>query len=191
LGIPSDAQLVAAIGQISLRKGQDILIQAAIDSAAALPTAHWLVIGERYSAKQETIEFEAALHRQVSSAGLEDRVHWLGYRDDVAKLLPEIDLLVHPARQEPLGRVLLEAAACRVPIIATTVGGTEEILDQNSAVLIRPDDPSALADAVRSLLADKPRCVEIGRQARQRALTCFGIEDRANELARHWRQLLQ
>ena len=189
LAIPPEAKLIATVGQITLRKGQDVLIQAAARSAATLPNVHWLVVGERYSMKQETVEYHEDLLERVSAAGLDDRVHWLGYRDDVARMLPEVDLLVHPARQEPLGRVLLEAAACAVPIVATAVGGTEEILGPDSAILIRPDDPSALVEAATTLLGDARRSAAMGEKAREAVLARFSIKDRAKELAAHWREL--
>ena len=65
------------------------------------------------------------------------------------------DLLVHAARQEPLGRVLLEAAACELPVMATDVGGTREIFgDGPSVVLVPPGDPGALADSLRVMLRE-------------------------------------
>ena len=87
---------------------------------------HWIVVGRRLSDKDESREFEARL-LAANRQELPGRIHCLGLRDDVAEILPELTLLVHPARQEPLGRVLLEAAACGVPIVASDVGGTREI----------------------------------------------------------------
>ena len=76
---------------------------------------------------------------------LAGRVHFLGTRNDVSRLLPECALLVHAARQEPLGRVLLEAAACGLAVVATDVGGTREIFpsEAEGAVLVPADDAGA------------------------------------------------
>ena len=191
LGIPTTSPLVVTIGQISLRKGQDVLIESAVLTAAELPDVHWLIIGERYSEKQESRTLEAEMHQRVTAAGLEGRVQWLGYREDIPALLPEVDLLVHSARQEPLGRVLLEAAACGVPIIATAVGGTTEILDEESAVLVEPDDPGALSAAMQRLLGNRQRRSEISAAAQRVVRDRFPIEERAQDLARQWTQLIE
>ena len=98
--------LVATIGQIALRKAQDVLALAA---ARVKSDLHYLVIGERYSKKAESQAFEESIFERFEAAGLGHRVHRLGYRDDVPALLTEIDILVHTAHQEPLGRVLSEA----------------------------------------------------------------------------------
>ena len=98
---------------------------------------------------KKRINFEFAM------GGLKDRFHRLGYRADVERLLGEIDLVVHCARQEPFGRVLLEAAAAERPIIATTVGGTQEMLVHGeSAILVAPDEPEAMAEAMVRLHGD-------------------------------------
>ena len=103
-----------------------------------LPFA-WLIIGQRFSEKEESRQFEAGLH-QAGAGPLAGRIHFLGVRDDIPEILNELTLLVHPARQEPLGRVLLEAAAAGVAVVATDVGGTREIFppESDSACLFRP-----------------------------------------------------
>jgi glycosyltransferase involved in cell wall biosynthesis len=107
-------------------------------------------------------------------------------------LLNEFTLLAHPARQEPLGRVLLEAAAAGLPVVATDVGGTREIFppETGSACLVPPDDPAALAAAIGRVLKDADRRAAIGRSARLRAEQAFDANRAAEGLARHYRELL-
>jgi glycosyltransferase involved in cell wall biosynthesis len=107
-------------------------------------------------------------------------------------VLKELTLLVHPARQEPLGRVLLEAAATGLPIVATDVGGTQEIfpLGTNSARLIEPDDAVSLADAVIELLSDERERAKMGAAARDRAEAAFGLERATRGLIEQYRQVL-
>lgn len=187
LNLPDDAFLIAAIGQIGLRKGQDILVEAALCSAALLPNAYYLLIGERNSSKTESIEFERNIFRRFAESGFESRLCRLGYRHDVERLLNEIDLFVHPAKQEPLGRVLLEAAAAGVPIIATDVGGTGEILrDGESARLIPPNDSRKLSEAIVDLYGDPQQGARLAKQARQRIQEHFNIEHASMELASLW-----
>jgi glycosyltransferase involved in cell wall biosynthesis len=147
LGLPAEAFLIANIGQIALRKGQDVLAEAAAIVSPRMPLAHYVFVGERNSAKEESVDFEQRLWATFESAGLADRLHRVGYRDDIPRILNEVDLLVHSAKQEPLGRVLLEAAASGVPILATDVGGTREILGND---ILRDPERSLQDSANRS-----------------------------------------
>jgi glycosyltransferase involved in cell wall biosynthesis len=188
LGLPESTLLVAAIGQICLRKGQDVFATAAVQAAVSLPNAHFLLIGSRHSAKPESIAYERDIAQTFATAGLSDRFHPLGERSDVSQILNELDVLVHSARQEPFGRVLLEAAAAGVPIIATDVGGTREMLsDGEHALLVPPDDPSAIADALLRLSRDAVLRTRLRDAARQHVARSFPIERSANELLRTWR----
>jgi glycosyltransferase involved in cell wall biosynthesis len=188
LGLPESTLLVAAIGQICLRKGQDVFAKAAVQAAVSLTNAHFLLIGYRHSTKPESISYERDIAQTFATAGLSDRFHPLGERSDVPQILNELDVLVHAARQEPFGRVLLEAAAAGVPIIATDVGGTREMLtDGEHALLVPPDNPSAITDALLRLSRDADLRTRLRDSARQHVARCFPIERSANELLRTWR----
>ncbi len=189
LGLPDETQLAATIGQIALRKGQDTLIEAAV--VAKVPNLHYLIVGERFSQKDESRRFEATL-RTTADASLAGRVHWLGRRDDVERLLGELTLLIHPARQEPLGRVLLEAAAAGVPVIATDVGGTPEIFPKNSqaAQLVPPDNPTAMAQAIEGVACNPTLQSRLATAARRRAEATFNIRQATAGLITHYRQII-
>ena len=189
-GIPETAFLIASIGQICLRKGLDRLAQAAHINADSLPEAHYLLVGTRHSAKTESVELEKRIVRLFSDAGLRDRLHTTGFRNNIPQLLNAVDLLVHSALQEPLGRVLLEAAAAGTPIIATDVGGTSEILrDRQDALLIAPDDPALLARTIHLVARDRTLATQLARSARRRMAAEFNIRRRAMELASFWRNI--
>jgi glycosyltransferase involved in cell wall biosynthesis len=192
LKLPAAATFAAVIGQLGLRKGTDIALAAARQVASDLPDLYWLVIGERTSNKPESQDFEQLLHTIANEPPLAGRVHFLGRRDDVDQILPECALLVHAARQEPLGRVLLEAAACGLAIIATDVGGTREIFspDTDTAVLVPGDNPSDIAAAVRALVQNESRRRNLGRAARLRAEAAFDIREASARLIGHYRQVL-
>ncbi len=191
LGLPAEAFLIATIGQIGLRKGHDILAESAVLVAGRLPNAHYLIVGERHSSKTESVQFERDFVERFRTAGLGGRLHLLGYRPDVPELMNAADLLVHPAHQEPLGRVLLEAAASGLPIVATAVGGTEEILcDGESARLVTAGDAKSLASAMIELHGDLSRRARLAAAARQRVLMAFGARQAAQELAAIWQELL-
>jgi glycosyltransferase involved in cell wall biosynthesis len=191
LGLKIKSSLIACIGQIGLRKGQDILAAAAPDIVKHVPCAHFLLIGERTSQKAETIKFEQTIRRRFDEAGLADHLHVLGNREDVAEIMGEIDLLTHPANQEPFGRVLLEASAAGVSIVATDVGGTAEIvLDGVTGRLIPPKDPGALAEAVVKMLTDKSETQQFRQAARERAIHEFSIKTAAQKLLAFWNDIL-
>ena len=188
LGLDENGLLVATIGQIALRKAQDVLALAA---ARVKSDLHYLVIGERYSKKAESQAFEESIFERFEAAGLGHRVHRLGYRDDVPALLTEIDILVHTAHQEPLGRVLLEGAASGCAILATRVGGTPEIIEDGvSGRLVPANDPEALASAMTELAADRSLRQQLGQQARQTVLDRFSPAASAAGLLQAWDQAL-
>lgn len=183
LGLPRDKRLIAAIGQIGLRKGWDVL------AAAAPPgeSVHLLLIGVRWSEKEESRRYEAELRDRFVVGGWSNRVHWLGARTDVSRILNEIDLLAHPAKQEPLGRVLLEAMASGVPVVATDVGGTREIIDDGiSGRLVPPGDAVSLAVAVQELLNNEPLSRQFRHAARQTATDRFDLASAASRHFNFW-----
>ena len=189
LKLPHDAQLLAAIGQVGMRKGLDILLAAMPEIVTTFPSVHLLVIGERTSIKDEAIAFEEQLHLAASQSPLSGHVHFLGYRTDIASLLNELTLLIHAARQEPLGRVLLEAAASGVPIVATDVGGTREILDADSGRIIPPDSPAQLSRSVIELLGDPVVMVKQAAVARTGIEARFSAHASAESLLQHYSAL--
>jgi glycosyltransferase involved in cell wall biosynthesis len=192
LGLERTAILITCIGQIGLRKGQDVLAAAAPEIVKQVPEAHFLLIGERTSQKAESIQFEQTIHQRFAELGLADRLHMLGYRDDVADVLGEVDLLVHPANQEPFGRVLLEASAAGVPIVATNVGGTSEIvIDRTTGHLVPPRDPRALAQAVIAVLTNKMESKRFRENGRSRAESEFEITHAAKRLKSVWDNVLK
>lgn len=192
LGIPPGVRLIGAVGQIILRKGLDIWIAAAQSIAEQVADVHFLLVGARYASKPETQALEAQLIAAASQPPLTGRVHLLGYRHDMPDILAELSLLLHAARQEPLGRVLLEAAAGGVAVVATNVGGAPEIFppEANAARLVPPDDSEALAAAAVELLSNDAFRRNMGRQARRRAEEAFDVQASAGSLIEHYRALL-
>ena len=190
LGLAAECHFAVTIGQIGLRKAQDVLIEAVGRVRDDLPNWHFAIIGERNSGKDESRRFEADLLRRVEELNLTGRVHWLGYRLDVDRLFDDVDLLIHPARQEPLGRVLLEAAAAGVPILATDVGGTGEIVRHGEeAWLVSADEPALLAEGIKRLADDRSLRETFADRARARAVKHFSVEQAAERLVAVWRQL--
>jgi glycosyltransferase involved in cell wall biosynthesis len=192
LKLPDSAFLLGAIGQIGMRKGLDVLLEAAVPIVQRFGNAHLVVVGQRYSRKEEAIQFEQGLLRAAPQHPLRAHVHFLGVRDNVDQLLHEMDILVHAARQEPLGRVLLEAAAAGRPIVATRVGGTCEIFppETGTALLVPAGDADALTFAIQQLIAAPSKREFLGKSARERAVQMFSAKKAALGLAGQYRRVL-
>jgi glycosyltransferase involved in cell wall biosynthesis len=168
-----------------------LLAQAAVSLAQEFPKARYLFVGQRHSHKDESIAYEEAIHQIFREAGIEERLLCLGFCEDVPAILNEVDLLVHAAHQEPLGRVLLEAASCGKAIVATRVGGTTEILtDEVSALLTSPDDVEALTAAIRRMLTDAELRIRLGQQARRDAIERFALPRAAARVRTFWKSFL-
>lgn len=166
--------LLLSVGQLVRRKGHDVLLDALW--RLQTPVELWLA-GERYSAKAEALDLVAEQRETAASlAARGHAVRWLGYREDVPRLFATADLLVHPARQEPLGRVLLEALAAGREVVATDVGGTRELLPDPLADLVPPDDPAALAAAIARALQRSPAEREVRRRALRDRANRFSLE---------------
>jgi glycosyltransferase involved in cell wall biosynthesis len=148
LGIPRDAPLVGEIGRLCDVKGQRELIEA----LAQVPRAHAVLVGRDL---EQDGSYQRELERAAERVGVRDRVVFAGARDDARSLLAELDVLALPSWTEGLPLVVLEAMAERRPVVATSVGGTPEVVvDGETGVLVPPRDPNALAAALRRLLDD-------------------------------------
>ncbi|MFO7903144.1 MAG: glycosyltransferase family 4 protein [Pirellulaceae bacterium] len=189
LNIFRQCLLVGSVGQIGMRKGVDLYVDAAARVASAHSDVHFIHVGQRYSRKQEAVAFEQAVLRAANHGPLQGRFHFLGPRDGVEMILNELDLYVHSARQEPLGRVLLEAGASGLPIVATEVGGTREIfpLSDDAARLVAPHSSAAIAEAVDMLLKSPGARRRLGANARRRVTTTFDIDMASRELESWYR----
>ena len=191
LGIAADAFVVLTVGQIGLRKGLDTVARAGGWLAKTRTGIHWLLAGDRFSQKSETVEYEANVMSEFASHEPGLQLHRLGYCDDVPALMQAADLLVHAARQEPLGRVLLEAAISGLAIVATDVGGTAEILThRESALLVPVDSPEAIAEAVGELLDNADLRQQLAHHARERIRNSFPVSKAAESLVAVWLSVL-
>jgi len=188
LGIPEQAVAILTAGQIGLRKGLDTLAEAAVGLSTTHPGIHWMLAGERFSTKAESVAFEQAIDQRFRSAGNRLTYHRLGWRSDMHRVMSAADMLVHAARQEPLGRVLLEAAAAGLAIVATDVGGTSEILrHEKSALLVPADRPRPMTDAIRCLVENEDTRSRLGQASRLRIQSEFRLDVSADRLAAVWR----
>ena len=114
----------------------------------------------------------------VLNKGLTDYIRFLGYRNDVPELLCVMDMVVMPSIQESFPRVPLEAMAMKVPVIATTVGGLPESIDNGkTGILVSPMDVDSLSTAIKYLIENPEARKEMGEAGRKRVEERFSIEN--------------
>jgi glycosyltransferase involved in cell wall biosynthesis len=185
LGVAGTRQvLLGVVAQLSPWKGQDTAIEALRLLREQDLDAHLLLIGEaKFLARATRFDNEAyvsGLRRLVSEAGLENRVSWLGERDDVPQLIRALDVLLLPSHEEPFGRALLEAMALEVPVLATSVGGPPELVTEGiDGYLVPPREPAAWAQGVLRIIGGPARGRALGRAARVRVAEAFDANDHA------------
>lgn len=174
LGIPVDAFAVVHVGRFVRDKGQDLLVQAMRSVPAGV---HLYLVGD--PATEFGREVQALLTAEPALAA---RVHCLGFRPDVQRLLPAFDAFALASRREALSIAVIEAFAARVPVVATRVGGVPEIVrHEDTGLLVPTEDAAALAQGITRLCADaalRARLIASGERLYQEQLTARSMLDR-------------
>ena len=190
LGIPPASEILICVGQIGLRKAVDVVLKSFCLLAANNPSLHMVFAGCRHSKKQEAIDYELELKKTSAASCFSDRIHWVGRIEDISGLMNDSTLLLHAARQEPLGRVLLEAAASGLPFVATDVGGTPEIVRNQKLPMIPLDAPQAMNEAAQGLLSNPEQRHQFSASLRRLAESQFSNQRCTDELSQVYSQLL-
>jgi glycosyltransferase involved in cell wall biosynthesis len=160
---------VAVIAQLIPRKGHQVLIDALPEVLAAAPHTRVLFFGQG--------PLREALEAHCAARDVAQHVVFAGFRTDLERVLPCLDLVVHPAFMEGLGVSLLQAASCGVAIVAARAGGIPEVVRHGeSGLLVEPGDAGALAGAILALLQDPERRQALGRGGRALVERCFSLE---------------
>ncbi len=183
LGLRPDEFAVGSLCRLEPVKGVEDLVQGFARAAAGVPRLR-LLLGGDGSLKDRLLD-------RARRAGLEDRVSIGGAWVSAPEFLPALDLFVLASRNEGMGRALVEAMACSLPVVATSVGGMPEVLQEGRAgLLVPPGDPQAIAEAI-ALLRDDPRLAsDYGRRARARSVA-FGAGRMNHALLRLYREVLR
>jgi glycosyltransferase involved in cell wall biosynthesis len=173
LGLPASARLIIVVAKLFAQKGHAVLLEALASTSVRTDDAV-LVVGE--GPERDRLE-DIARRRGLRC------VRFLGARPDIPQLLAASDLFVLPSLWEGLPMALLEGMAAGLPVIATDVAGSRQVVvNGESGLLVPPGDPTALASAMTGLLADDAERTRLGRAARQRVESEFSA---ARQAARH------
>jgi glycosyltransferase involved in cell wall biosynthesis len=177
-GIPAERILITQVAQMKPEKGVDDILQAALLALAEQPNLHFAFVGDGHCAGKY-----AARAREL---GIDDHVTWTGLViDPVGEgVFAASDIFCHPSRwQEAFGLALAEAMSCGKPIVATTMGGIPEVVeDGKTGFLVAPGDPAALAGKLVLLARDAALRERMGGAGRERAAARFDLRVVTREL---------
>ncbi|OGX33496.1 MAG: lipopolysaccharide heptosyltransferase II [Omnitrophica WOR_2 bacterium RIFCSPHIGHO2_01_FULL_48_9] len=181
--------IISIVGRLTSLKGHTYFLRAMAKVVRTMPFVRIWIIGDA-PPKKEAYKHELEL--LVQRLGLTDSVEFLGNRKDIPQLLASTNVLVlSTVTQEAFGRVILEAQAAGVPVVATKVGGVVEIIDdEETGLLVLPKDIDAMAQAVIRLLNDKPLAAKLVSQAKKKLEQSFTLERMAGQTLKVYEELL-
>jgi glycosyltransferase involved in cell wall biosynthesis len=167
-GLSDDQEVVACVGRLVAWKGQRVLIEALARLATERPKLRGLIVGEAGSGD---LDYAQELMLLARSLGIQDRVTFMGFREDIASLLHGVDVLAHTSiSPEPFGRVIIEGMAAGAVVIGANAGAVPEIIqDGVTGLLVAPGSVEALAQAIVRVF-DHPQEAQAMRQAARQAV---------------------
>jgi glycosyltransferase involved in cell wall biosynthesis len=169
LRIKNEIFVIGAIGRMVWQKGFEYLIEAASNVIKEYPEARFLIVGEG--------PLKGKLKVKSEKLRVENKVIFTGFQTDIKEILSAIDILVIPSLLEGFPMITLEAMAMAKPIIATNIDGiTEQITDGINGILIPPKDPSAMAQAIITLINNREKAKAMGLAARKKVEQEFSVE---------------
>jgi glycosyltransferase involved in cell wall biosynthesis len=187
LGIPADSLVIGYVGWLIPIKGVTHLVSAMAEVAQRHPNTLLVLAGKGDDKGEE----EVKIRERVESLGLEDRVRFLGWRSDVNEIMSCFDIFVLPSLNEGMGRVLVEAMAVGLPIVASRVGGIPDLVkDGENGLLVPPADAGALERAISDLLSDKAKRKRMGGAGKKMCLP-YSTEAMVKQIDDLYKDLLE
>lgn len=183
LGLPDDAFCVICIANARLSKGVHILLDST-KQLADLGNLHLLLVGRDMQTEQNLL--------LAKYSGMQERIHFLGYRKDVPELLAASAVQIQPSISgEGLPKTIIEAMAMGIPSVATTTGGGKELLvDGESGFIVPVQDPTAIAEKIRLLYQSPELRQFMGQRAQQRMINDFSCQESAKQHLDFFQRLL-
>jgi glycosyltransferase involved in cell wall biosynthesis len=177
IGIDAGRRCVTAIGNITENRGQDVLIRALPAIRDRVPEAHCLIVGDPHPRPQD-LAYRERLRELARQLRVADAITFAGHQDAVADVYAAAEVVVNPRRVgEAFGRVPCEALVAGRPVVAMREGAVPEVLrDGETALLVPPGDPGALAEAVVRLLRDGELVSRLVAEGRREVTRRFSPE---------------
>lgn len=188
LAIDRDRINLACVGQLYPPKGIHYLLEALSRIVPKFPELHLYIIG--HHVLDEYQAYQGKLQEFILTNGLAPYVTFTGWRNDVLEVVAAMDILVHPSLSEGFGRAVLEALALGKPVVASSVGGLREIIeDGKNGFLVAPGDVEGLADKISRLLRDKSLREAFGRASREKVFSEYLVADKVTRLGDIWQDM--
>jgi glycosyltransferase involved in cell wall biosynthesis len=182
-GIPETAPLAVALCVLRPEKALDRLLRAFPEVVRSQPDAHLLIVGDGPMMEPLTAMTEAE--------GLTDRVHFAGYRTDVADVMRASDLFVLPTMFDAQPTVIMEAMASRLPVVSTTFSGIPDMVENGvHGTLVEPGNVPQLAHALADMMANPEKAKAFGEAGRKRAVEAFSMDRQIERLAQLYDELI-
>ena len=182
LGVPEDEALATYVGRVVPIKRLDVLLRAVAVARQQRAPVHLAVVGDG--------ELRPALARLAADLGISSRVHFLGYRRDLARIAEGSDLYALSSDNEGTPVSLIEGAAAGRPAVATRVGGVPEVVTPETGILTRPDDEHELGRALVRLADDRALRRGLGENARRHVLGRYSAERLLADIGALYEELL-
>lgn len=190
--VPSDALVVGCVANINPQKGIVTLIRAFAQIRKQVPVARLVLVGAEYKTQSSySAEVRAAIRTSGLVVGKD--VLFAGERTDIFRQLAGMDVFAFApiARGEGISTAVLEAMSVGLPIVTTAIAGLPEAIEEGvDGILVPPDDPRSMAEAVVELLQDPETAARLGEAARSRAIASFGIARCVDDHVRAYRRAL-
>lgn len=179
LGIPAGAPLCGIVAALRPEKNHSMYLRAAERVVKAMPETHFLIVGDG--------EEGPRLRAESQQRGLEDRVHFLGTRSDIPRVLAALNVFCLTSHNEANPVSILESLSVRVPVVATDVGSVSTTVQPNqTGFLVPPDDDEQFAQHVLQLLRDPALAHRLGAEGRERVEKHWSLE----RMVRGYEQLI-
>jgi glycosyltransferase involved in cell wall biosynthesis len=160
---------IITVANLRQEKAHEVLLAAAARLAPRYPNLQFLIVGDGPRA--------AELRALAKTLGVGTQVSFLGHREDIPALLARADAYVLPSRSEAFPNGAIEAMAAGLPVVASRVGGLLDLIDDGrTGLLVKPDDPSALADALESLVLSPAHAAKLGASAREEVTRRYSFD---------------
>ena len=178
-GLPENVYLAGLFGRLAPWKGQHI----ALEALARIPDLSLVLVGSALFGEQEYVK---SLHSQAARLGVQDRLIFAGFRDDMPAWMKAVDVILHTSTEpEPFGRVIIEGMAAGRPVIAAAAGGVTEIVrHRTNGWLVPPRDVTALTDAIAILRAAPELAQRLASQALDDVAQRFSVEAYLDQMKR-------
>ena len=172
LGVEKDCPIIGIVGNIKPWKGQETVVGSMKYVQKAFPNIKCLIIG---GVSPNDRAYLVHLESIVKNENLNDCILFTGQRNDIANLINSLTVLIHASvLPEPFGRVLLEGMAMNKPVITNNIGaGQEIVVDGKTGLIVNRGDPHCLAEAIISLLQNRKKALEMGRNGYDRLTEHF------------------